>query len=321
MRRGSADRRGATRTILLISALGCRVAPEEVEGMAEEMGRGVHTFYTLEGALAMRKALDAMTEGHLVIDIAEMPIKCPVAPLEFAFLADYHFRQKGIRDRIESRSSPLHRRVHQANANRILSKVADAKGVKVVRTSRSPVSTRRRSRSHVRRRTVDYDLLCAIPPNLGRPSSTIRAWATGLRDHRSADAEKQRRTASTCSATTRMSRRQAGSSRHFEAETVVENLLREIDGKPPLHTFDGHAELLRRDGPSQGNAARLQLRYRAARRRLPAALRRPVLAARRELPQPHGQARLQVDVLERAARRDTCPRCRSCPRMSFAGRI
>ena len=45
----------------LISALGCRVAPEEVEGMAENMGDGVHTFYTLEGALAMQKPIAAMT--------------------------------------------------------------------------------------------------------------------------------------------------------------------------------------------------------------------------------------------------------------------
>jgi sulfide:quinone oxidoreductase len=85
----------------LVSALGCRAAPEEVEGMAEQMGNGVHTFYTLDGTLAMQKPLAEMTEGHLVIDIAEMPIKCPVASLEFAFFADYFFRQKGIRDRIE----------------------------------------------------------------------------------------------------------------------------------------------------------------------------------------------------------------------------
>ena len=30
-----------------------------------------------------------------------MPIKCPVAPLEFAFLADWHLRERGLRDRTE----------------------------------------------------------------------------------------------------------------------------------------------------------------------------------------------------------------------------
>jgi len=73
----------------LISALGCHIAPDEVEGMADAMGTGVHTFYDLDGALKLQKALDGMTEGRLVIDVCDMPIKCPVAPIEFAFLADY----------------------------------------------------------------------------------------------------------------------------------------------------------------------------------------------------------------------------------------
>ena len=30
-----------------------------------------------------------------------MPIKCPVAPLEFTFLADAYLRQRGMRDRVE----------------------------------------------------------------------------------------------------------------------------------------------------------------------------------------------------------------------------
>ena len=30
-----------------------------------------------------------------------MPIKCPVAPLEFTFLADAWLRERGLRDRVE----------------------------------------------------------------------------------------------------------------------------------------------------------------------------------------------------------------------------
>ena len=137
--------------------------------MAEEMGTGVHTFYTLDGALAMRGALDRMKEGRLVIDICEMPIKCPVAPLEFAFLADYYFRQKGIRDRIEiSLVTPYTGAFTKPNANRILSKVADAKGIKVVPNfAISAVDAAKKMIRTFDGRTVDYDLLCAIPPNLG----------------------------------------------------------------------------------------------------------------------------------------------------------
>lgn len=71
-----------------------------------------------------------MREGRLVIDIAEMPIKCPVAPLEFAFLADYYFQQKGIRDQIDiTLVMPFSGAFTKPNANRILSKIAADKGI------------------------------------------------------------------------------------------------------------------------------------------------------------------------------------------------
>ena len=35
------------------------------------------------------------------MDIAELPFKCPVAPIEFVFLADWYCRNKGISDKTE----------------------------------------------------------------------------------------------------------------------------------------------------------------------------------------------------------------------------
>ena len=66
-----------------------------------QMGETVHEFYTLEGAVALRQALSQWQGGRLVVHIVELPIKCPVAPLEFAFLADDHFRKQGMRERVE----------------------------------------------------------------------------------------------------------------------------------------------------------------------------------------------------------------------------
>jgi len=230
----------------LISALGCHVAPEEVEGMAEQMGTGVHTFYTLDGALAMQKPLADMTEGKLVIDIAEMPIKCPVAPLEFAFLADYYFRQKGVRDRIEiSLVTPYTGAFTKPNANRILSKVAEEKGVKVV--PNFAVAAVDGAKKQIRTfdgRTVDYDLLCAIPPNLGPAVIDDSGLGDGagyaITDPRTLKAKNAERIY-LLGDNTNVATSKAGSVAHFEAETVIENLLREIEDKPPLHTFDGHA--------------------------------------------------------------------------------
>ena len=61
----------------------------------------IFDFYTLEGAEALAKALQTFDHGRLVVHITEMPIKCPVAPLEFTFLAEAWLRKQGIRDRVE----------------------------------------------------------------------------------------------------------------------------------------------------------------------------------------------------------------------------
>ncbi|MBG7611289.1 NAD(P)/FAD-dependent oxidoreductase, partial [Polaribacter sp. BAL334] len=87
---------------LLIIATGSKIAPQEVQGMlSSEWHKSVFDFYTYEGALALRNKLREFKKGKLVIHITEMPIKCPVAPLEFAFLADSYFQKKGIRNDVE----------------------------------------------------------------------------------------------------------------------------------------------------------------------------------------------------------------------------
>jgi sulfide:quinone oxidoreductase len=230
----------------LVCAMGCRPAPEEIEAMAPAMGTGVHTFYTLEGALAMQDALANLQEGRLVVDICEMPIKCPVAPLEFAFLADWHFRERGIRDRIEiSLVTPYTGAFTKPNANRILSKVAAAKGIRVVPNfATSAVDVDRKCIRTYDGRTVDYELLCAIPPNLGPAvidgSGLGDGAGYGVTDPRTLKSRKAERIY-LLGDNTNVATSKAGSVAHFEAETVVENLLREIDGKPPLSTYDGHA--------------------------------------------------------------------------------
>ena len=230
----------------LVSSLGCRVAPEEVEGMAEAMGHGVHTFYTLEGALALQQPLERMREGRLVIDICEMPIKCPVAPLEFAFLADYYFRQKALRERIQiSLVTPYTGAFTKPNANRVLSKVAADKGIEVVPNfAAARVDGERRTLSTFDGRSLEYDLLVAIPPNLGPAvlddSGLGDGAGYGITDPRTLRSLKAERIY-LLGDNTNVATSKAGSVAHFEAETVVENLLREIDGQPPEQSFDGHA--------------------------------------------------------------------------------
>ncbi|HHD63581.1 MAG TPA: hypothetical protein ENK96_04300, partial [Desulfobulbaceae bacterium] len=58
-------------------------------------------FYTLEGAVNLCRALRDFKSGKLVLNIAEFSFKCPVAPLEFVYLADAYFTERGLRDNVD----------------------------------------------------------------------------------------------------------------------------------------------------------------------------------------------------------------------------
>ncbi|MEX1038871.1 MAG: FAD-dependent oxidoreductase, partial [Acidimicrobiia bacterium] len=80
----------------LVIATGATARPDQTPGMlGEEWRKSVFDFYTLDGATALAERLDGWEGGRLVVHITEMPIKCPVAPLEFVFLADSYFKEKG----------------------------------------------------------------------------------------------------------------------------------------------------------------------------------------------------------------------------------
>jgi sulfide:quinone oxidoreductase len=87
---------------VLVVATGVCLQPEETEGLTGPgWNERAFTFYTAEGAAALREALERFDGGHLVVNLVDMPIKCPVAPLEFAFLAEWYLRERGIRGRTE----------------------------------------------------------------------------------------------------------------------------------------------------------------------------------------------------------------------------
>jgi sulfide:quinone oxidoreductase len=241
----------------LVSSLGCRLAPEEVEGLSESLGEQTFTFYTLDHARKLAPALDKMTEGRLVLDICSSPIKCPVAPIEFVFLADYYFHLRGIRDRVEiSLVTPYDGAFTKPNANRVLSEIARNKGIKVVPNfTASAVDTDARRLSSFEGATVDYDLLVTIPANVGPDLIDESGLGDGggyaLTDPRTLKS-KQADYIYFLGDNTNVATSKAGSVAHFEAETVVENLLREIDGKPPLSTYDGHSNCFIESGYHKG---------------------------------------------------------------------
>ena len=232
---------------VLVIATGASLLPEETEGLA---GPGweerVFTFYTLEGAIALRDALRSFRGGRLVVNMVDLPVKCPVAPLEFCFLADWYFQRRGIRERVEIEYvTSLDGAFTKATCNRELSGLLDAKGIAVTTEfNTGQVDGTGGRLTSWDDREVAFDLLVTIPLHGG---SDIIARSPGLGDEigfvRVDRATLQSEAAANVFAigdATNVPTSKAGSAAHFEGETLVANVQRFLEGHELEANFDGH---------------------------------------------------------------------------------
>ncbi|MBI5551913.1 MAG: NAD(P)/FAD-dependent oxidoreductase [Desulfobacterales bacterium] len=233
----------------LIIATGCRIAPEEVEGLEAwkpDPKSNVHTFFTLESAVALFKKLRYFKKGRLIFNIAEMPHKCPVVPVEFVFMADWFFTINGVRDDIEIEFvTPNTGIFTKPIASRVLSVAAEKKKIKV--TPNFHLTSVNEQEGYLESATgdqVNYDLLVSTMPNLGAQYVDESGLGDGmgyvLTNHHTLKAEKYDNIYVVGDATN-VPTSKAGSVAHYEAEIVVKNLVREIEGLEPKPAFDGHS--------------------------------------------------------------------------------
>jgi sulfide:quinone oxidoreductase len=231
----------------LVVATGCGINPEEVEGMlGEGWGQDIHNFYTLEGALALHEKMKYFQKGRVVVNIAELPFKCPVAPLEFCFMSDWFFDTHGVRNNIEIELvTPLPGAFTKPQASAMLGKLAEEKNVKVTPNFQiSGVDAGRKVITSFDGREVNYDLLVAIPPNFGAQCIIDSNMGDPMgyvdTDHNTLKAKNFDRVYVIGDAAN-VPTSKAGAVAHYEADVVADNLLREIDGQPPWPNYDGHA--------------------------------------------------------------------------------
>lgn len=230
----------------LIISTGCRLAPEEVPGMVEGMQKNVHDFYTFEGATRLSKAMQEFKGGKIVMHISEMPFKCPVAPIEFVFLADWYFQEKGIRDKVEIEFvTPLTGMFTKPIATQVFNTAATDKNISTVTDfAISEVLHETNEIEGMDGTRVSYDLLVTVPPNMG--SQVL--FESGLTDELCwVNTDKQKLKAVghdniyVLGDTTNVPTSKAGSVAHFESEILTENMLAEIEGQEPHADFDGHS--------------------------------------------------------------------------------
>jgi len=230
----------------LILATGSRLLPEATPGLASEGWRTTaHDFYTVEGARALRQSLDSFHAGRLVVNIAELPIKCPVAPLEFMFLADAYFTQRGDRDRIELvLATPLEGAFTKPVASALLGGMLAQRRIEVVGDfAASEVDGARKRLTSYDGRELDYDLLVSIPSHGGAEliKRSVLGDANGWipTDRETLAVTGVERTFAVGDATDLPSSK-AGAVAHFQGDVLTPNLLAAIDNRPPVARFDGH---------------------------------------------------------------------------------
>ena len=250
---------------LLVIATGSHIRPEETEGLlGDEWQKSIFDFYTLEGAVALRDALAEFEGGRVAINIVEMPIKCPVAPLEIAFLAESFFTHRGIRDEVEiSYVTPLDGAFTKPIASKALGHMLDERRINVVSEfNASEVDTERRILKSWDEREVPFDLLITIPTHMGAQFIENSGLGDELAfiptDKHTLLAEGHDNIFVLGDATN-LPASKAGSVAHFQADIVVDNLLHLIKGESPKAEFDGHANCFIESG--YGRAMLIDFNY------------------------------------------------------------
>lgn len=243
---------------LLIIATGSKINPGETEGMMEdEWHKSIFDFYTIEGAVALRNFLKFWDGGKMVVNIVEMPIKCPVAPLEFVFLADWYFTEQGIRDKVEIEYvTPLPGAFTKPIASKFLGEFLEKKNIKLTHDfSTGRVDSKNKKIIDWGDIEIDYDLLVTIPTNMGSDLIARSDMGDDLNfiptDPYTLQSKNYENIFVIGDATDLPSSK-AGSVAHFEADVLHENILRAIEGRPLKKAFDGHANCFIESGFGKG---------------------------------------------------------------------
>jgi sulfide:quinone oxidoreductase len=243
---------------LLVIATGTQIRPEETDGLADGgWGKSIFDFYTVEGAVALARRLTQWEGGRLVVNVAEMPIKCPVAPLEFVFLADWWLTERGLRSKTELEFvTPLPGAFTKPRAAEILGSFLEDKNIKLTTEfDLGEVDPARQVIADYEGQEIPYDLLVSVPTNKG-DELIARSGMGNEFNYVPTDPQtlvsKGHDNIFVIGDATDLPASKAGSVAHFEAEILLENMLCVINGRTPRHSFDGHANCYIESGFGKG---------------------------------------------------------------------
>jgi sulfide:quinone oxidoreductase len=241
----------------LIIASGTTPRPDQTPGMADDMGGNVHQFFTYEGAKALAEKLKTWEGGKLVVHLTEMPIKCPVAPLEFAFLAESFFVEKGMRDQVEiTYVTPLEGAFTKPVASKHLGGMFEERKIHLESDFMiESIDPEAKKLVSFDEREVPYDLLVTIPINMGADFVARSGLGDDL-NYVPVDKETLLSNAYdnifAIGDASNIPASKAGSVAHFTMDLFPDNFVNHVNGRPMTEKFDGHANCFIESGHGKG---------------------------------------------------------------------
>ena len=232
---------------VLVVATGAHLLPDETEGLTGALwNRDVFTFYSMDGARALARRLASFEAGRIVVNFVDLPIKCPVAPLEFSFLTDWYFHNRGIRRQIDiTYVTPLDGAFTKPVASQTLSGLLSSKHINLVTEfNTGSVDNEKHELVSYDGKTVPFDIAVIVPlhggadfvkrsPGLGDELNFIPT------DPRTLQSRSNPNIFAIGDATD-IPASKAGSVSHFEGEIITENIRHFLAAEPLTSRFDGH---------------------------------------------------------------------------------
>ena len=242
----------------LVIASGTSPRPDQTEGMLGPQWRNsVFDFYTYEGSCALAGALKKWNGGRLVVNIVDMPIKCPVAPLEFSFLADAYFTDRGMRDRVDiTYVTPLDGAFTKPVAAKHLGGMLEERGIALETDFMlDRIDNATKTLVSMDEREVAFDLLVTVPLNMGADFVARSGLGNELNY---VPVDKQTLLSKTydnifaVGDAADLPTSKAGSVAHFAMDLFPDNFVDHVHGRPMTGLFDGHANCFIETGHGKG---------------------------------------------------------------------
>ena len=223
---------------ILVIATGSRMYPEEIPGLAEH----AETFYTEASALKMFKRLQSFEGGKVVVAVG-IPHKCPMAPLEITFMLHDYFKDRGLLDKVQLHYTYPINRVHSLeNVAKWAVPEMDRRGITYETFfNMKEVDGEKKVVHSEEGAEVPYDLLITIPAHRGmevleRNELGKNGW---IPTHRGKLNMEGRENVFVLGDTTNIPISKAGSTAHFQADTLGENIVALIKMGVPVREYDG----------------------------------------------------------------------------------